>query len=302
MHSLFWTGRLVSHALWNRVTNFSTATEPLANKKPQLLSAVCGFPKDFHESKLPKGKFGDDAWFAAKWKSADVLGVADGVGGWKDYGIDPGEFSKFLMKTCERFVTTGKFNEKDPCRLLAASYYEIFENKQQILGSSTACILILNRDTSTIYTANIGDSGFVIVRHGKVVHKSEEQQHYFNTPYQLGIPPESCRSNVIADSPESADTSNFHVEDGDVILLATDGVFDNVPQHMLLTELNALQGERDLVRIQKVANSIALMARCLAFDRNHNSPFTTAAWKHGIRTQGGKPDDITVLLATVVFS
>ena len=61
--------------------------------------------------------------------------MADGVGGWKDYGIDPGEFSKFLMKTCERFVTTGKFNEKDPCRLLASSYYEIFENKQQILGN-----------------------------------------------------------------------------------------------------------------------------------------------------------------------
>lgn len=89
-------------------------------------------------------------------------------------------------------------------------------------------------------------------------------------------------------SPESADTSNFHVEDGDVILLATDGVFDNVPQHMLLTELNSLQGERDLVQIQKVANSIALMARCLAFDRNHNSPFTTAARKHGIHALGNE--------------
>lgn len=94
-------------------------------------------------------------------------------------------------------------------------------------------------------------------------------------------------SNIFFDhSPESADTSNFQVEDGDVILLATDGVFDNVPQHMLLTELKSLQGERDLVQIQKVANSIALMARCLAFDRNFNSPFSAAAWKHGIRTRG----------------
>lgn len=67
-----------------------------------------------------------------------VSGVADGVGGWRDYGIDPGEFSNFLMKTCERFVTAGKFDEKDPGRLLASSYYEIFENKAHILGGYKA--------------------------------------------------------------------------------------------------------------------------------------------------------------------
>ncbi len=63
-----------------------------------------------------------------------VVGVADGVGGWIDYGIDPGEFSTYLMKTCERFVTSGKFNPSDPIKLLASSYYEIFENKRQIFG------------------------------------------------------------------------------------------------------------------------------------------------------------------------
>lgn len=68
-----------------------------------------------------------------------------------------------------------------------------------LIGSSTACIVILNRDSCTMHTANIGDSGFVIVRHGKVVHKSEEQQHYFNTPYQLGVPPATHRYSVIAD-------------------------------------------------------------------------------------------------------
>lgn len=68
-----------------------------------------------------------------------------------------------------------------------------------VTGSSTACVMILNRETSSIYTANIGDSGFVIVRHGKVVHKSEEQQHYFNTPYQLAVPPVSQRTSVYTD-------------------------------------------------------------------------------------------------------
>ena len=30
--------------------------------------------------------------------NADVIGVADGVGGWRQYGVDPGLFSSNLMK------------------------------------------------------------------------------------------------------------------------------------------------------------------------------------------------------------
>lgn len=61
-------------------------------------------------------------------------GVADGVGGWIHYGIDPGEFSSFLMRTCERLVNLGKFTPTEPAGLLARSYYELLENKQPILG------------------------------------------------------------------------------------------------------------------------------------------------------------------------
>jgi protein phosphatase PTC7 len=50
-----------------------------------------------------------------------------------------------------------------------------------------------------VYTANIGDSGFVIVRHGEVVHRSEEQQHYFNTPFQLSLPPPGHSGLVLRD-------------------------------------------------------------------------------------------------------
>lgn len=66
-----------------------------------------------------------------------VSGVADGVGGWRNYGIDPGEFSSFLMKTCERLVTSGRFSCTEPTSLLARSYYELLENKQPILGKIT---------------------------------------------------------------------------------------------------------------------------------------------------------------------
>lgn len=63
-----------------------------------------------------------------------LAGVADGVGGWRSYGIDPGEFSSFLMRTCERLVECATFNPKRPVSLLAYSYCELLEQKKPILG------------------------------------------------------------------------------------------------------------------------------------------------------------------------
>lgn len=136
------------------------------------------------------------------------------------------------MRTCERLVSMGRFRPTEPAGLLARSYYELLENKQPILGkqtnkkkcqnwftiynwkycskidfwllisflgSSTACVIVLNKETSSIYAANIGDSGFVVVRRGEVVHRSSEQQHYFNTPFQLSLPPPGHSDMVLRD-------------------------------------------------------------------------------------------------------
>ena len=53
-----------------------------------------------------------------------------------------------------------------------------------VQGSSTACVLALEGDT--LHAANLGDSGFMVVRRNKVHYKSRSQQHQFNFPYQLG--------------------------------------------------------------------------------------------------------------------
>ena len=172
------------------------------------------------------------------------------------------------------------------------------ENKQQIVGSSTACLMMLCHSDLKLYTANIGDSGFLVVRCGEVVHRSQEQQHYFNTPFQLSLPPTELQSEVtehneirnvetsytfrlgqyksllklivdiqvLADRPDAADQYAFSVEDGDVILLATDGIFDNVPDRLLVEEMDKVQHCKDEVVLQQSANTIALMARRLSRD------------------------------------
>ncbi|XP_075154607.1 protein phosphatase PTC7 homolog [Haematobia irritans] len=306
MHSLSWTSRVISRALRN---GFSTLLESASNAasagptktRPHFVSVVCGFPKDFLTSKYKPGKYGEDSWFKTSTATSDVLGVADGVGGWRSYGIDPGEFSSFLMKTCERLVHCVNFNPQRPVNLLAYSYCELLEQKKPILGSSTACVLVLNRENSTVYTANIGDSGFIVVRKGEIIHKSEEQQHYFNTPFQLSLPPPGHDHNVLSDSPDAADTLSFPVKEGDVILVATDGVFDNVPETLLLDVLKEVEGVTDPVKLQMTANSLALMARSLSFDSEFISPFAINARRNNINATGGKPDDITVVLATVAM-
>lgn len=67
------------------------------------------------------------------------------------------------------------------------------------LGSSTACIVVLDRTSHRLHTANLGDSGFLVVRGGEVVHRSDEQQHYFNTPFQLSIAPPEAEGVVLSD-------------------------------------------------------------------------------------------------------
>jgi len=233
--------------------------------------------------------------------SADVIGVADGVGGWRQYGIDPGQFSFRLMQSCERLVSSGYFASNQPARLLAQGFSEMQQCKKPVIGSSTACVAMLSHADGKLYSANIGDSGLLIVRDDKVVHRSAEQQHYFNTPFQLSLPPSEMASDVLSDRPEAADRYEFNVEDGDVIILATDGVFDNVPDALLVEQVSSIKGcTNDLVKIQQCCNSIAFLARQLSRDDNFLSPFAKNARRNGYAdVSGGKEDDVTVMLAAV---
>ncbi|XP_032803136.1 protein phosphatase PTC7 homolog [Petromyzon marinus] len=265
-----------------------------------LVTASCGFGKDFRRlGVLKKGMcFGDDAYFIARHRSADVLGVADGVGGWRDYGVDPSQFSATLMRTCERLAREGRFVPSNPVGILCASYAEMLQHKAPLLGSSTACVVVLDRSSHKLHTANLGDSGFLVVRGGRVVHRSDEQRHYFNTPFQLAIAPPGAEGAMLSDSPEVADSSSFDLQLGDIILTATDGLFDNMPDHMILQELRTLKGS-DVESIGQTARSITEQARELAYDPEYMSPFARDACSNGLNLRGGKPDDITVLLSIV---
>ena len=85
-------------------------------------------------------------------------------------------------------------------------------------------MIIVALDGNILKAANLGDSGFRVVRHGKVVLAAPAQEHYFNCPLQLGYAPLS----EDIDSASEAQEFEFEIQPGDLVIVGSDGLFDNV--------------------------------------------------------------------------
>jgi protein phosphatase PTC7 len=173
-----------------------------------------------HPAKVETG--GEDAHFVAA--DEGIFGVFDGVGGWASHGVDAGAFSRDLAARCSSQLLSGRSASLDLAGGLAAGLAEV-----SCLGSCTACLLRIDRRDGALTALNLGDSGFRIFRPAassakrpcmQVEAASQPQQHYFNCPLQLG--------GGSADAPSDGDAYSAAVQPGDLVLLATDGLFDNL--------------------------------------------------------------------------
>ena len=97
----------------------------------KLLSGSCYLP---HPAKEETG--GEDAHFICMDEQA--IGVADGVGGWADLGIDSGNYARELMSYSALAVQEEPKGSVDPSRVLEKAY-----SSTKSRGSSTACIIAL---------------------------------------------------------------------------------------------------------------------------------------------------------------
>ena len=111
-------------------------------------------------------------------------------------------------------------------------------------GSWTAWISVLQEKMLKI--ANLGDSKCILVRYSinekksHVLLQTNEQQHNFNAPYQMAKVPkylvnsktgEKCNreeTKFWRDKPEDSILYQMKVEEGDIVLWGTDGLFDNI--------------------------------------------------------------------------
>ncbi|KAJ2715627.1 hypothetical protein H4R19_001095 [Coemansia spiralis] len=285
---------------------------------------------------------GEDAFF----HRSDAIGIADGVGGWagvKD--ADPSLFSRRLMHHVCREVQRyediddelfSHYFDATPVDIMRRAYeFTVDEMKAASKrGSSTACVVVLRGDELRV--ANLGDCGLTVVRQGDMVYRTEEQQHSFNYPYQLGTEPHS-------DKPSDAQVFRLKIQKGDVIIVGSDGVFDNLFDEDILEEVSlhlppamraagepglkystdsllyeppppsptaapaTSDGARPRIALPQfhidpraISRAIAQRAKLVSEDARYTeSPFQLRAMQEGLYYQGGKRDDIAVVVAVV---
>lgn len=262
-------------------TSQDSELSPTTTTSLKCLKLVSGSYYLPHPEKEATG--GEDAHFICEEEQA--IGVADGVGGWAEVGVNAGLFSRELMSysvSAIRELAKGSFI--DPLLVLEKAH-----SQTKAQGSSTACIIALT--DKGLHAINLGDSGFTVVREGTTVFQSPVQQHGFNFTYQLGT------GDSGGDMPRSGQVFVIDVEAGDVIVAGTDGVYDNLYNEDITGVV--VSSVRAGLDPKATAQKIGDLARARALDKKRQSPFADAAQEAGYRFYGGKLDDITAVVSYV---
>ena len=236
-----------------------------------------------HPRKAYRG--GEDSYIVSS-PTNSTLAVADGVGGWESKGVNPRAFADQILRSTYEFIKSGDDN---PYTALQAGYELTTET-----GSSTVCIGKMTSD-GVFRVANMGDSGFLIIRNQKILLQSSEHQHQFNFPYQLGR--NKYGEPHGEDRPSDAEMYQINLENNDIIIMGSDGLFDNVWPNEILAVVN-----------EKTPNAITLSEdlAAVAFKNSQEDdifvPFFHRAKQEEVQFgsyNGGKEDDITVLVGIV---
>ncbi|KAJ3217104.1 hypothetical protein HDU67_008481 [Dinochytrium kinnereticum] len=274
----------------------------------QFVHAVSGIPKNRManidaSSQYSSVQIGEDAYFSR----CDSMGVADGVGGWSHSqlkGANPALYSRKIMHyACQQLQAfddvandydINDYYDVDPIRVLSDAYDLTCRDAtaEGLVGSTTAMIVILRDDELRI--ANLGDCGLMIIRNNEAIFRSEEQQHSFNFPFQLGTGSK--------DLPRDAQKYAVKVLEGDIVIMGSDGIFDNVFDEEVLEIVKGIVqgGNPALSDPQKITDALLLRSRDVSEDtRTMDSPFQTRAIQEGLYYQGGKLDDVTILAGVI---
>lgn len=187
------------------------------------------------------------------------------------------------METCEKSVS----DIKEASIVYPAEVLDRSVAETRSPGSSTA--LVAYFDNQTLHVANIGDSGFLIIREATVLNRSNPMYHEFNFPLRIQS----------GDHPsEVVEVYKIDMDEGDVIVTATDGLFDNLyEKEIALIVSRSLQ---EGLKPQEIAELLARRALQVGQSGTARSPFADAAQAAGyVGVRGGKPDGMTVIVSLV---
>jgi protein phosphatase PTC7 len=257
-----------------------------------------------------------------------AAGVADGVGGWAAEGVDAAIFARRLMAGAVAALEAAAARAGAGALCVREALTAGHAATRGIPGSSTA-VVAAALPGGTLRIAVLGDSGFHLLRGGRSALASDPQQHAFNMPFQLADP---ALERSAANTPADADVYDVAAAPGDVLVLATDGVWDNLRPAELEALLASFDREspvkggrggsgesggddggglggpdRSQVAASALAARIAAKAAAHGADPGYKSPWVVEAARAGLLPlwarllpRGGKMDDCTVVVGWLV--
>ena len=236
------------------------------------------------------GHGGEDAYFYCLGKNdMFAMGVADGVFMWREMGIDSGDFSRALMRSSEQSVKAGF---QDVVKVMQTAAAQVRE--QGAKGSSTVCLAMVDQKAGQLYVINLGDSGLLLLRPAAeneytLKFRTNQLEHDFGRPFQLG-------HHFNTDNVEKCDVAQIAVRQGDVVIMGTDGLLDNLSDAEITTEVTNMRVKG--ASASAIAQRLAKAAFEASYDKHRVTPYAMAASEHfEMVYSGGKPDDITVVVA-----
>lgn len=162
------------------------------------------------------------------------------------------------------------------------------------VGSTTACVVTIDSQSEPGLTllrgVNVGDSGLTLCRRPPaggplaVVYKTNPQMHYFNCPFQLG--------GSSPDTPDQCVRIACPLAPGDVLVIASDGLYDNIFDEQILQILESSAGQPPAAQAQLLVDA----ARAVQEDPSAVVPYGIEARAAGQSWEGGKLDDTAVLV------
>ncbi|EDO14404.1 hypothetical protein Kpol_209p3, partial [Vanderwaltozyma polyspora DSM 70294] len=214
---------------------------------------------------------------------------------------------KALSDFSEISYLTGKKGsvETSPKELINLSYKKIKNQKIVEVGGTTAIVAHFPSN-GNLTVANLGDSWCGVFRDDKLVFETKFQTVGFNAPYQLAIIPDKMLreakrkgSSYIQNEPSDADEYNFQLKKSDIIVLATDGVTDNVATDDIALFFKE-HPTNTQEQLQEASNLLVKNVVKLSKDPQFPSVFAQELSRlSGKFYSGGKEDDITMVVVKV---
>mmetsp|Transcript_98335 Transcript_98335/g.276540 ORF Transcript_98335/g.276540 Transcript_98335/m.276540 type:complete len:403 (-) Transcript_98335:132-1340(-) len=291
------------------------------HKNKPLCFSSRGYQKT-HPVKAKKGHRDADARLEAPL----ILGVADGVSQIEEFGIDASILPNELLKHCEeigmaQLLPSGSPVVTDGYRGPIPLVREAFEATES-LGSTTLVLAILDNSTRIhgklhpmIAVISVGDCELLILRrlHGRSsplvpVFHTEMQRIDYNvqTPLQLArvderIDEDFDESIALEVIEKGSAVHCVSAYEGDILILGSDGVFDNLFLDEIVEICNEILRPGKTVDFVPTTPAIlSQVAQRIVKDSHAKSDAKGGQFLDTPIGKGGKVDDTSVVVAEIV--